>query len=81
MSRAASQIQNFATRLIAYESGYNNSSEKITPAAFFIIEKLRANLVTLMGNGGFSLLLSRALTLAKPQVSWLGRVSVNARGD
>jgi hypothetical protein len=81
MSRTASQIQNFATHLIAYELGNNNASEKITPAAFFIIEKLRPNLVTLIGNGGFSLLLSRALTLAKRQVPWLGRVSVNARGD
>ena len=81
MNRAASQIQNLATHLIAYESGNNNASEKITPAAFFIIEKLRPNLVSLMGNGGFSLLLSRALTLAKRQVSWLGMVSVNTAGD
>jgi hypothetical protein len=81
MSRAASQIRDFATQLIAYESGNSNASEKMTPAAFFITEKLRPNLVSLMGNGGFSLLLSRALTLAKRQVSWLGMVSVNAAGD
>jgi hypothetical protein len=81
MSRTAAQIRNFATRLISYESGNNSASEKITPAALLIIEKLRPHLATLMGNGGFSILLSRALTLAKRQVSWLGRVHVNATGN
>jgi hypothetical protein len=81
MGRAASQIRNLASHLIFYESGDDNASQPTAPAAFFIIEKLRPNLVTLMGNGGFSLLLSRALTLAKRQVSWLGMLSVNASGD
>jgi len=73
-------MRKFATRLISYESSKKKSSETMTPAAFHIWEKLRPNLVTLMGNGGFGALVSRALALANAEVPWLRTVHVNADG-
>jgi len=61
-------MRDFADRLIAYETGGNNSSETKTPAACLVSEKLRPHLATLMGNVGFRALLSRALALANAEV-------------
>jgi hypothetical protein len=81
MSRASPQTRNFAKRLIADEASGNKSSETKTPAAFHVVEKLRPHLVTLMGNGGFRALLSRALALASAEVPWLRAVHVKADGS
>lgn len=81
MSRATPQMQNFAKRLIAYETLVNKSSEAKTPAAFHVNDKLRPHLTTLMGNGGFRALLSRALALTKAEVPWLSAVQVKADGS
>src|SRR6266581_1354980 len=78
MSRATPQTRNFAECLIAYETGKNKSSGTKTPAACRVGEKLRAPLVTLMGNAGFHALLSRALALANAEVPWLRAVQVKA---
>jgi len=48
------------------------------PAASF--EKLRLQIITLMGSGGFRALLTRALALAQNDVVWLRRAEVNADG-
>jgi hypothetical protein len=48
--------------------------------AFQICEKLRPQLATMMGNGGFRALLTRALALAKAEVSSFRTVRVNADG-
>lgn len=74
-------MRQFAARLIAYETSSNESSETTTPVAFHICEKLRPHLATLMGNGGFRALLSRALVLAKAEVPWLRTVHVEADGS
>jgi hypothetical protein len=74
-------MRNFADRLIAYETGGNNSSETKTPAACLVSEKLRPHLATLMGNVGFRALLSRALALANAEVPWLRAVHVKADGS
>ena len=71
----------FAERLIEYETGGNKSSQTITPAAFPVPEKLRPHLATLMGNGGFRALLSRALALANAEIPWLRAVQVKADGS
>jgi hypothetical protein len=81
MSRATPQMRNFAKRLMAREALGNKSSERTTPAAFHVCEKLRPHLITLMGNGGFRGLLSRSLVLAHEEVRWLRAVHVKADGD
>jgi len=74
-------MRNFAKRLIDYESSENKLSETKTPAAFPVAEKLRPQLVTLMGSGGFRALLSRSLALANAEVPSLRAVEVNPDGS
>ena len=73
-------MRSFAKRLIASEALSNTSCAAQTAAAFPVIDKLRPQLATLMGNGGVRALLSRALLLAAAEVSWLRAVQVNADG-
>ena len=46
-----------------------------------MLEKLRPLLATLMGNGGFRALLSRALALTNADVPWMRAVHVKADGS
>jgi hypothetical protein len=80
MNRATPQMQNLARRLVTDEARGNKPSATKTLADFNVSKKLRRNLATLMGNAGFCALLSRALALAKAEVSWLGAVHVKADG-
>ena len=73
-------MRNFAKRLIDYELSENKPSETKISAAFPVAEKLRPQLVTLMGSGGFRALLSRSLALANAEVPWLRAVHVKADG-
>jgi hypothetical protein len=81
MSRVNQKLRDFAERLIAYETKGNRSSETKTPAACLAGEKLRPHLATLMGNIGFSALLSRALALGIADVPWLRAVHVKTDGS
>ena len=81
MSRATPKMRDFAERLIAYESGENHSSGTKTPAAFYVFEKLRPFLATLMGSTGFHALLSRALAVANADDGRLRTVHVKADGS
>src|SRR5665213_1045174 len=81
MSRATPKTRYLAERLIAYEMSGNKSSETKTSTAFFVGEKLRPQLVALLGNVGFSALLSRALALANAEVPWLRAVHVKSDGS
>ena len=54
---------------MAYETTINEGSVGKTSPAFAIAERLRPHLANLMGIGGFQALLSRALVLAKEEVS------------
>ena len=65
--------------LMAYEASINKGDVEVS-LAFAIAEKLRPHLANLMGIGGFRALLSRALILAKEEVSWLSEVKVTAAG-
>jgi hypothetical protein len=80
MRRATPQMRNFATHLMAYETGGNGYSGTKIPPAFHVCEKLHAHMATFMGNAGFRALLSRALALATVQVPWLRAVLVKADG-
>jgi len=74
-------MRNFAKRLIVHETIGNNPPQTKSPAAFYVFEKLRPSLVTLMGNGGFRALLSRALALAHAECPGLRAVHVNSGGS
>ena len=74
-------MRDFAERLIAYETKGNKSFETKTAAVFLVGEKLRPHLAMLMGNVGYSALLSRALVLANAEVPWLRAVHAKADGS
>jgi hypothetical protein len=73
-------MRRIAKDLMVYETAQNKSSEANNPAGFHAINKLRPHLATLMGNGGFQALLSRALVLTNGEISWLRDIQVNADG-
>ncbi len=73
-------MRDFAKRLIAYEARGNHAPGHNAPGDFDICEKLRPQLVTLMGNAGFRALLSRALALAGDEAPWLRAVHVKSDG-
>jgi hypothetical protein len=70
-----------AERLIAHETLAYSFSEKKTPVATLVDDKLRPHLRTLMGNVGFRALLSRSLALASAEVPWLRAVRVKEDGS
>jgi hypothetical protein len=81
MSQATLQMRSFAERVLACEPPGREASEAKTLEAFQVFDKLRPHLATLMGNGGFRALLSRALALANAEISWLSAVNVKADGS
>ena len=80
MSRANPQMRDFARRLIVLEARGNKLSGTKAPAAFEACEKLRPQLSTLMGNGGFRALMARSLALATTEVPGLRAVQVKTDG-
>ena len=74
-------MHDFAKRLIAHETLGNKSSTPNSPVAFLVIAMLRPTLTNLMGNAGFSALLSRALALASKKVRWLEKVQFKPDGS
>ena len=80
MNRASPKTRHLAKRLIFCEAKASKASESSRATAFDVCEKLRPQLVTLMGNGGFRAILMRALTLARAEISWLNGVEVKADG-
>ena len=68
----------FAKRLVDYETRGLLSSKTLSPVAFEVSDKLRPQLATLMGIGGFRALLARALLLAGEEVPWLLEVKVKS---
>lgn len=81
MNVSTSQTRRLAKHLMDYERLRNKSSEGKNPAAFQVTDRLRPHLTTLMGNGGFRALLSRALALANAEIPWLRAVHVKADGS
>jgi hypothetical protein len=80
MSRATPQMRTIAMRLIVHEARGNKPSVAKAVADLSTCEKLRPHLATLVGNGGYHALLSRALVLAQAEVPWLRAVRVKAEG-
>lgn len=73
-------MREVSTALMAYETSVNKASAGATSPAYAVAEKLRPHLANLMGAGGFRALLSRALVLAREEVSWMSEVKVSAAG-
>lgn len=80
MNRATPEMRSIAKRLVKYETQGTDPSETTDTATFQVIDRLRPQLATLMGHGGFRALLARALVLAGAEVSWLREVQVKADG-
>jgi len=81
MSRATPQMRDFAKRLIACETRINKSAEIKNPVGLPVPEKLRTQLATVMGTGGFNALLARALVLASAEVPRFSAIQVKADGS
>lgn len=81
MSRATPTMREFAERLIAYEAKGKKPLDARSLAGFDICEKLRPQLATLMGKGGFNALLSRALALSSAEVPRLSAVQLQEDGS
>ena len=81
MSRATPQTRELAKRLVASETRGEITPELKTAAAFYVCEKLRPYLVTLMGSTGFHALLYRALAVANAVDARLRTVHVEADGS
>jgi len=73
-------MRSFAKRLIVCEANENKSAKTKPSNAFHVCEKLRPQLATLMGSGGFQALLSRSLALASAEVPWMRTLQVKPDG-
>jgi len=73
-------VRELAVRLLAFETGENQRSEPMLPAAFQVCERLRPHLTTLMGQGGFRALLARAIAVAGADEPWLAALQVDGQG-
>jgi hypothetical protein len=73
-------MRSVAARLVAHEAKGIKRPNAGLPPVFHVCEKLRPHLATLMGNGGFRAVLSRALVVTSAELPWLGALQVNADG-
>ena len=74
------EIRDLARQLLTHEANAGDTSEPLEFAAQRVYEKLRRNLGELAGTAGFQSLASRALTMARSEVSSLSAVWVAADG-
>jgi hypothetical protein len=80
MNQAAPPMRDLAKRLIAFDTRGNKSPRNQDEDGFQVCEKLRPNLVALVGNEAFHALLAHALALAHAEVPALREVRVQADG-
>ena len=76
MNQATPKLRDFAERLISFGVIETKSSASKPPAVFTVIEKLRPCFAQVVGELGFSAVLSRALVIASADVAWLRTVDV-----
>jgi hypothetical protein len=74
-------MRRIAKRLLVLETSRNGAATSVAAAAFPVTDRLRPHLATLVSKGGVRALMTRALVLAKAEVTWLGAAQVNADGD
>lgn len=80
MPRTTSKKQKLAEWLVEYETRECSSLETKEKAICNVFEKLRSQLVVLMGVVGFSALFSRALFLVQKKGPWLHSAIVTSLG-
>lgn len=80
MNHATPRMRDLAHRLIAIETGGEESSRTENQTALEVVQKLRPALEELMGSTGFHALVSRSLVLAEKEVPGLGGARMNADG-
>ncbi len=76
---ASQRIRHLAERLVGQETSPKEAPSE-TVSSFHVCERLRQPLSSLTGKAGFQALLSRALTLTKPEFPQLELAKVNADG-
>ena len=81
MSRSTATTRDLAKFLVVYETAGNETLGTQIPATFHAYEKLRPQLTTVVGVGGFRSLSCRALALAGASVPSLRGVHVKADGS
>lgn len=69
-----------ATRLIMCEAGASTAATTENQNAAAVVQKLRPQLVDLMGNTGFHALVTRSLALTKQETSGLAEARLNPDG-
>ena len=79
MSRATPKMRELSQRLVAKEMQRGKSAEEAV-APFFIYERLRPSLSTLMGKEGTRALFARSLSLARLELPNLLSVTVSDEG-
>jgi len=77
MNRTTPRIRAVARHLILLEG----KREQAASSEYPVTDRMRPQLMRLMGNGGVRALLSRALVLATIETTWLSNASVNSDGD
>jgi transcriptional antiterminator Rof (Rho-off) len=75
------KTRDLARSLVASEADATTASLQAEPATVRVYERLRRQLGSPVGAGGFQALASRALALAKSESPRLGAVQVTANGD
>ena len=78
---AAPEMRDLAHRLLAYEAGADKASQPMESPTLRVYEKLRQSLNEFVGVAGFQSLVSRALTLARPEAPGLNAVRVATDGS
>ena len=81
MNRATPETRKLAARLIALEKSVNKPADRKLVPTFDATDRLRPQLATLMGNGGFRSLMARSLALGGEEVPWLHAIHVKADGS
>ena len=81
MNRATPKIRDFAERLVSIGVIESKSSASKPPPVFTVLENLRPYLAQVVGDLGFSAVLSRALAIANTEFAWLRAVHVKPDGS
>lgn len=82
MRRSNLQLRNLAQRLITHDAVEHPLTQtKMPRLSLPVCERLRPELASLMGYGGFRALVTRALALAKAELPSLGVFTVNSDGS
>lgn len=81
MVTATSDIPALAKWVLLREVNTNTTPDAYLQAAFHVCDKLGRSILTFAGTAGYRSLLSRALALARSQVSWLAAVQIKTDGS